>query len=1486
VTTDTVSNAANRFPKDVRDNFANNFEEATARQDLRSLLETYFRNQTRRVPYAEVPYPNAAQALVIGGAARSSDPTSPDFVFAGTTGELKTPEQWMLIADPTSGSSANYTNLPLDPDGLRATDPELVENNIENNLGDRILVGNNLPFVKKDPEIVKDGANNVSWNTNALYSTATTNGEPRTRESRVENLDDLGDTSRGGYWEQAAAKAGALATEQAAGGLRIVTGAGVYIDSVPKAAGGTGVRGVTPDTDSFLPSPPTVAELTARGITVPAGTTDANIVWPDSMPMWKAEDRNPPLDSVISPGEGRRGDLQMRATAVYHYANGAGYADTNQLPIACVSSYYDPTYKDPAYTSANADAEPNAQSNNGRVYSLTFASDRATVLAGTYGARLRNQAKMIFPNGRLANPTLAQAVTKVDAAQPLNLAENAAIDSTMCALAIDDGTAAPSTAIPAYAIRERTFLDGRQVQALHRLTLDTTVNPPTPVTTPVATVLPNYTGALPVPGDATDPNKLKITDTNAQLKTSYDLPLEQRQPLEIRVTEIDLGALRTQAIGTPTDTSTTSTNNQEYLIPNSGIIYATRDDGLPDSSSANDPSNPTLGELGVSATDYKLDPTRRPNGIRLINGANLARTDFFRLAEKGFIMASNLPVYIQGDFNLHKAPGAGGAERQEFSTLLTTPLPGNFYTRGTNALAPGGNRGLNPNFACRQGQTATCTEGDQWRAASILSDAITLLSGSFKDGFRNQGDYDLRNNAGNTAVETRLNNGFWANSFVTSANWWGNAAGPTPYPRDNTTDPHVGSYLLNAVTPVQRRTNFPVYQMEICRKLLVSECGPSDWRQSHVRTIAPGRTVQVDAGTTAGLPQEIIPVGSTATLATDADPNLNRYPRRVAFNRDTVADPNGYGLITPNIPNPSAPANPTSNNPTATPYGIVGGVGTPPTAIPYAAGAPTPTSAANALWFLTTATANVTNPSPTGALNTAAGPDTDNAGRLYYLPFDPETVSERQLILPGTPQFPNIPALLPNNAFFVDANRLNSPPVITGTGDTDPSDYAVCITGGTASQAYNATSATTPCPTTTSDAIEAARTALASLATTDAVTDVVLGKTLNITETLTATKKVNVYELPTGIIGDPTPAPMTLTLSKGSQSDPIFVFRMQAGITTPMTFGAGSTVTLALDGVNPNNIFWVSNSGMTITDTGTGHRLVGNFLGGGTGTTSPLTIGATARIPAGRFLGFTSAPSSFSGVLTAMTTTNEPLLVPMLQIHSPEGTPAGAPFFGAINEEWLQQAASTRYNAALIMGDTPSRPAAAPTDGETGGGLANFPRFLEAWESSENAVPSDRTVTINGSFIQFQKSYFATAPIQATNPDAIDTSLFYDTNAYLTGNGFITNVPAGTGVYRYPGGAFARLAPFYRAPTRQWGFDVGLLSQLPDLFSQRFSAPPASRPNEFFREVGRDDAWIQTLLCAGQKPTPTATTYDSPAVPATALPPGGCPAIPDASVGG
>jgi hypothetical protein len=71
--------------------------------------------------------------------------------------------------------------------------------------------------------------------------------------------------------------------------------------------------------------------------------------------------------------------------------------------------------------------------------------------------------------------------------------------------------------------------------------------------------------------------------------------------------------------------------------------------------------------------------------------------------------------------------------------------------------------------------------------------------------------------------------------------------------------------------------------------------------------------------------------------------------------------------------------------------------------------------------------------------------------------------------------------------------------------------------------------------------------------------------------------------------------------------------------------------------------------------------------------------------------------------------------------------------------------------------------------------------------------------------------------------------------------------------YQYKEAAARFKAPFYQPPTRAWGYDVGLLSQTPDLFSRRIALPEAGTPNEFFREVSRDDPWVRGLLCAAQE---------------------------------
>jgi len=301
----------------------------------------------------------------------------------------------------------------------------------------------------------------------------------------------------------------------------------------------------------------------------------------------------------------------------------------------------------------------------------------------------------------------------------------------------------------------------------------------------------------------------------------------------------------------------------------------------------------------VSPTDSRLDPTRRPNAIMLINGEKLFRggansptvTSVEEVVkEKGLTLVSNLPVYIKGEFNKHT--------QQEFDTSLA-PDWNNFYTRND----------LNTNFACRKGDPRlACGTGDDWRPATVLADAVTILSGTFREGFRNEGDFDLRNNAGGTtfdpsivpvptittaqsATELRRNQGFYNNNFVTNGLSSGafdvdgvlNGGNTRLTDNDYLTINGNGlnsSYFNNFVTPIQRRGNYPEYLMEVCTKLPVSACTENDWYVDPT-TGSPLKATAALLGT--GYAPGTHKAGTTAQLP---NPTLQRFPRRVAFQRN------------------------------------------------------------------------------------------------------------------------------------------------------------------------------------------------------------------------------------------------------------------------------------------------------------------------------------------------------------------------------------------------------------------------------------------------------------------------------------------------------------------------------------------------------------------------------------------------------------------------
>ncbi len=210
-----------------------------------------------------------------------------------------------------------------------------------------------------------------------------------------------------------------------------------------------------------------------------------------------------------------------------------------------------------------------------------------------------------------------------------------------------------------------------------------------------------------------------------------------RQLMMARVLNIDLGILRDNF---SSDITKNNVNGESWL-PNSGLVYAFREDALREDGIArprvnawtdcdteatltgtedcqmdpNIPRDPPKRDLnGVSPkpVDYVADPARRPNGFRLSNGSELGREG----TNRGLSFISDNPVYTLGDFNLHSL--------EEFTENLNVSNWGNFYTRDE----------LEEGFAKGNPDNPNDDSVDTWRPTELLSDAITVLSNEYCDG--------------------------------------------------------------------------------------------------------------------------------------------------------------------------------------------------------------------------------------------------------------------------------------------------------------------------------------------------------------------------------------------------------------------------------------------------------------------------------------------------------------------------------------------------------------------------------------------------------------------------------------------------------------------------------------------------------------------------------------------------------------------------------
>jgi len=1312
-------------------------------------IELYLRNRTRGVPYAEIPEPDGTGALTPYTPNPQGIDTS---VF--TTG-IEPPQTWREPLD------AN-TKLTLKPENLPQTNPETIADDIENLVGDRAEVGNNLPALwKKNGKYV--GPNEDD--TQDIGAVWTQGGGTRFRRTQVQALQDLGAANRNGFWELAAAlnpnppqnPSNPPPSNTGGGGLRAITGAGIYADgAVYKRGAGL------PNRSSFLPAPDWDTRFVDPKGTDPAKLdpvgTDPNtkndipkfrpaleniIVWPDLMPM---------TGGLKDDGtkETRKGDLLMRATAVYHYIEGATASpNISQTPIACVSSYYDPTSKttarnarslpdvsggndtdgdgliDEPFGGGTLGPQTGGQSNNGVVYNYPAGGRTA------YQPALRQQARLVFPNGRIVNEPLRRALRKVN---PNNrtMQENSALDAAVCAIAILNGDVTPTDAvIPHGAIKEGSFLDAREVKAV---------------------------------------DKLPLSDKDYNIANNLDLPLEQRQPQEIRVTDINVGLLAKKAHG-KFDSNGDGQPEDEYLLPNSGVIYASRDDALPDNSSiyikdpvtGNVTADLTRTSETLSATDYKLDATRNTRGIRIINGVRLARGagNRYRVEEKGLILATDLPAYVKGHLNPHIESGStfNGAELEEFDQTLNVATWDNFYNRGD---AAGG--GLNTRFACRANQPLCNGRGDQWRPATIIADAITLQSVNYQDGYRSQGDYDLRNNGGSLLTGRRVNQGFFDNSFVTSARWW-NTTAPETWPSPTytsgsaNTSPQV-SYLVNGVTPIQRRTKASAYATEACIKIPVSECKPLDWSG-----VAP---YDKDTSDTLPLAQQ-------------------RYARRVAFKKvpdvpDATAtyykyyyDENGYPEL---VSDPTAPRN-------------------------------------NALWFRTRNTSAGAN---YGKESYDGGATANTRQPFIFDPLYP--VDYPEVLLRGKPQLPQLKwlrhyaAASPSKSESFDTTLADKNPPLNGPAPAPkppapPETLKARI--DTVFQQFNNTNF----PTNKRFWLPAQKQFLDF--------NIADPRTID----LTGGGKMRVFFVQGGEL---TITKVGANLPIAGDEGSVYVIVVPGNLTVlpDATLNLGTTPPVPGKTVLPENVYWLVTGNVNVRQGGT---LKGNVLARGNITIARKATLEGRALTSADTINFPAVNNPANSPKIVAPAGNQPRLVPVTQIQSPSGAPALTLNRGEENQyvaRWLQQAQSTNYNAALVAGDNPTRPA------EPTAGLSNFVRLQENW--------GGKTVTIKGSFIQQKRSTQATGTFSAMqkNLPAQDgrLSIFgYPDNRYWTS--------AGVGTL-----------PYYSVPNRQWGFDVGLLSQVPDLFSQKFTQD-ISKSQSYYRQVGRDDDWIKVLLCAAEPANPT-----------------------------
>jgi len=197
------------------------------------------------------------------------------------------------------------------------------------------------------------------------------------------------------------------------------------------------------------------------------------------------------------------------------------------------------------------------------------------------------------------------------------------------------------------------------------------------------------------------------------------------------------------------DTWLTGGNDDLNVAKDGGIVYAYREDSLREDAIARPaggqcktfadvtggcaaenaltPSDPALSDDGISPkpVNFIPDPDRRAVGFRLLNGRDFVRDNQGGITEFGLSLISDNAVFVQGDFNCHKAPGDATCAKpiEEFNyTLSDKPTWGvaQFYDSRAS---------IN-----QRDEDFAKPKTDSWRYSEFLVDSFNILSDNFCDG--------------------------------------------------------------------------------------------------------------------------------------------------------------------------------------------------------------------------------------------------------------------------------------------------------------------------------------------------------------------------------------------------------------------------------------------------------------------------------------------------------------------------------------------------------------------------------------------------------------------------------------------------------------------------------------------------------------------------------------------------------------------------------